>query len=279
MPASFTPDAGDQLCRFTGSAWDCAGGSHTNNSVTRVGITQLSAWTVANHPGPTPSPTATNTPTPGAAWQWSGEAEAGALTPPMMVQSSGSASSCYFVTDVHNTPVGAVSFAVEVPDGTVYYLWARGMGLDWTHNSFYVGVDNIPPVVFEMAPPGGQWTWDWYSIPNAQGQPWWLSPGVHTIHFITRESLARLDLVTLSNDAFNAPTVFTPCGMTPTATATRTPTATQTPTPTHTPLATPTFTPTATHTPTSTPTPTHTPTPTSTPMLQGRYFPFVPRGQ
>jgi hypothetical protein len=66
LPTTFLPDDWDQLCRFTGSTWDCAASSHTLNSITRRGVSQLSAWAVADHTDPAPTPTSTPaiTPTP-----------------------------------------------------------------------------------------------------------------------------------------------------------------------------------------------------------------------
>jgi uncharacterized repeat protein (TIGR01451 family) len=52
LPATFTPDAQDQLCRYTGSGteWDCDVTSYDdiNNTVTRGDVTLLSDWAVGN---------------------------------------------------------------------------------------------------------------------------------------------------------------------------------------------------------------------------------------
>ncbi|MBK9053457.1 MAG: hypothetical protein IPL78_21910 [Chloroflexi bacterium] len=54
LPAS-APDTNDKVCRYTGvgNTWDCVYNSHTANSITRNGITQLSDWAVGNNVGPT----------------------------------------------------------------------------------------------------------------------------------------------------------------------------------------------------------------------------------
>jgi hypothetical protein len=278
LPTTFTPVAGDELCRFTGSGWDCAATSFTTNSITRAGITQLSDWTVAVHPGPTP--TLTNTPTPAAAWQWLSEAESGIITPPMTAQISSDASGCLYVSDAQGYSSGAVTYQVTVPGGGAYYLWVRVMGPDWTHNSFFVSIDNELPVVFEM--PSVGWQWNWFGVPSGQGQSWMLNGGAHTIRFATREADTRLDFVALTADPSFTPNTFTPCVATPTPTntPTRTPTPTRTNTPTRT--STPTRMPTRTPTPTRTDTPTPTNTPTTTPVpinTPAYYFPFVPRGR
>ncbi len=57
-----TADALDEVCRYTGSGWDCAATSFVaNTSITRDGISELSDWAVANG-----EPEATPTPTPSA---------------------------------------------------------------------------------------------------------------------------------------------------------------------------------------------------------------------
>ena len=55
LPTTFTPGANDKVCRYTGSVqvWDCAADSHTDNSITRNGVTAFSDWAVGNNVGPT----------------------------------------------------------------------------------------------------------------------------------------------------------------------------------------------------------------------------------
>jgi hypothetical protein len=48
LPTSFTADINDQVCRYTGTSWDCAVNSFTLDSLTRQGITQLSDWAAGN---------------------------------------------------------------------------------------------------------------------------------------------------------------------------------------------------------------------------------------
>ncbi len=52
LPAPFTPDGDDKLCRYTGSAqvWDCGASSFDagNKTITRSGIIQLSDWAVSD---------------------------------------------------------------------------------------------------------------------------------------------------------------------------------------------------------------------------------------
>lgn len=46
LPTTFSPTINDQVCRYTGTAWNCARTSNTTNSITRAGVTQFSDWTV-----------------------------------------------------------------------------------------------------------------------------------------------------------------------------------------------------------------------------------------
>jgi hypothetical protein len=66
LPMAFTPDGDEEVCRFAGGAWDCAASSShpATHTVTRLGLTQLSDFAVAD-PDLAP-PTATPTATPSA---------------------------------------------------------------------------------------------------------------------------------------------------------------------------------------------------------------------
>jgi len=55
LPTTFTPDAEDKVCRYTGTGtvWDCATDSHTANTITRNGISALSDWAAGDNVAPT----------------------------------------------------------------------------------------------------------------------------------------------------------------------------------------------------------------------------------
>jgi hypothetical protein len=57
LPATFTPDGDDKLCRYTGSGqvWDCAATSFDagNKTITRSGVVQLSDWATGDDVGST----------------------------------------------------------------------------------------------------------------------------------------------------------------------------------------------------------------------------------
>jgi hypothetical protein len=279
LPTTFTPAANDAICRFTGSTWNCAASSYTAHSITRRGITQLSAWAVTHRAGPTPTPTAT--PVQAPLTTWAVEAEQGTRAGSMAIGSDIGASACQYVTDGTALSGSTVTFEVTVPYGGYYYLWARVQGLSWSQNSFFVLAPGGLVFHYEIPQFGGSWTWGWDAVHenNHPVTPFYLSPGTNTLVFQTREAYARLDRVFLVNRSDTTPTEILPCGTIPTSTPTPTRTPTITPMATHTPTPTATRTPTPTLTPTIWPTPTHTPTPTNTPTPQGRYFPFVPRGR
>jgi hypothetical protein len=48
LPHNLMPDTNALVCRYTGSAWDCARTSSTASTVTRAGCTQLSDWAVGD---------------------------------------------------------------------------------------------------------------------------------------------------------------------------------------------------------------------------------------
>jgi len=54
LPTDFNPDAGDEVCRYTGDnqVWDCAATSHTDASITRDGVTGFSDWAASNAAAP-----------------------------------------------------------------------------------------------------------------------------------------------------------------------------------------------------------------------------------
>jgi len=54
LPTTFTPDANDKVCRYTGTGttWDCARTTNTSNTITRDGVTTFSDWAAGNEVGP-----------------------------------------------------------------------------------------------------------------------------------------------------------------------------------------------------------------------------------
>lgn len=55
LPTTFTPDANDKVCRYTGSGqvWDCGASSYTSNTITRNGVIAFSDWAAGDNVGPT----------------------------------------------------------------------------------------------------------------------------------------------------------------------------------------------------------------------------------
>jgi hypothetical protein len=52
LPTIFIPDANDNVCRYTGTDWNCAANSFTASTITRDGITEFSDWAANNDTGP-----------------------------------------------------------------------------------------------------------------------------------------------------------------------------------------------------------------------------------
>jgi len=192
---------------------------------------------------PTPTQTGTHTPTPTLTptppIQWFLEAESGGLTWPMVSHRDEDASACYYVSS-DTREAGQVSFGFETTVADVYFVIARGMGLDWSQNSFWVSVDGGTENLWEVEPDNGTWTWVWDQVLTVP-----LNPGLHVLTFRAREQGTRLDRVELATRP-DLEHSIEPCGATTTPTATASPTRTRPPTPTVTP--TPTRTPTATST-------------------------------
>jgi len=55
LPASFVPDTGDEVCRYTGpgTTWNCAASSLTGTTITRNNVTQFSDWATSEDGNPT----------------------------------------------------------------------------------------------------------------------------------------------------------------------------------------------------------------------------------
>jgi len=188
------------------------------------------------------------------------EAEDMELETPMAIATADDASACKYIFS-SGREAGTARFQFNVSEPGTYYIFARGWGADWQHNSFHWVLDGGEDHYWEIEPPG-EWVWGKFEVSG-------LGAGQHTLLFRGREPDARLDRVEIASDPAHTPTVVRCGSVTPSATPTPTGTPTSTPTPTRTPTATrtatPTATPTATATSTVTPTPTVTATPTATP--------------
>lgn len=207
---------------------------------------------------------------------WQQEAEDALVAAPMSVKEDAQASGGRFVStsvtsyEPDSTLTGANTFIFNIPSAGNYYLWARVMGLDGRHNSFWLSLDGGADAMIEIQPNGDRWEWVWQRGPV---QPYALSVGLHTLRFSGREADARLDKIALSDnpnfDPSFVPTATVTPTPTPTLSATPTATATSTPTPSRTPTRTPTQTATASPTPSATASPeiavSVTPSPTETP--------------
>ena len=208
------------------------------------------------------------------------EAESATLTSPMSIEDDIYASDCRYVSSPIGPSAGAATLTFDVFLTDQYHLWCRAMGVGYTHNSFFVSVDDGPEMQYEIPMLEGEWRWTWDRVHDMEdpAAPITLTAGLHTVSFRARESDARLDVVVLINDPSFFPSGITPCPVsaTPTSSLTPsvTPTSSDTPEPTTPPR--PSNTPTASPTPTATCTPTSTPTPSSTPAPDRRtWLPLI----
>jgi hypothetical protein len=202
-----------------------------------------------NSPTPTPTggagATATPTPTLGPLAMIEREAEqyTTIITPMVTSAVEPSASACRFVTDPigwnQQQGGGSVTYSMSVAQAGNYWIWARVRGVDATHNSFFVKVDNLPTgdgMHFEISPSDNQWHWQGVYEVDQQSMPFSLSAGTHTIKFIGREApgsdLDKILLVNQSNYTPDDAHHYSACTSgTPTSTPTGGVTGTPTPTP------------------------------------------------
>ena len=174
---------------------------------------------------------------------WWGEAEDGSVTPPLSVHPDQNACGEHYVSSDIGWVGGDVEIMIDVAQSGNYFLWARGMGLGWNQNSFWVSVDGGDAFHFEIPQNGGVWDWGWAQVhPERQPiHPIGLTAGSHTLRFETREANARLDTIYLMNRPDLRPDEAVHCQppATPTPTLTPTPALSPiTPTPTPTPVNT-----------------------------------------
>ena len=277
--ATFTPTATPTAVPLTPTATPTISPLTSTPTPTVVPLTPTATPTISPF---TPTPT----PTVGSLTIFDREAENNTYTEPMTHGEDGSASGCYYLYDPFGWSEGNVTMNFNINRSDNYWLWARGMGIAFTRNSFWAYVDNGPQMWYEIPQFNEQWQWGWDLVHdfNQPVAPFYLSSGIHTIRFQGREPYTRLDRVLLVNSSNYIPTEFSPCVTpsptptntpTPTATpmVTLTPTSTNTPTRTRTPTRTPTLTSTNTPTSTRTGTPTATPTPTWTPTATSTWTP------
>jgi hypothetical protein len=141
--------------------------------------------------------TASTPPVTILSWQ----AEAGALTFPMAVGASGTASNGAYVSSLFNE-LGSVTYSFEVPVPSQYHAWCRL----WTpvagFGSFYATLDGQAKFAFDAG--GFDWVNGWRWIPvNDPASGWWLpnlNAGIHQLVLRTRQAGVLLDQFILSND-------------------------------------------------------------------------------
>lgn len=166
------------------------------------------------------------------------EAESGVVTPPMQVENTADACGGRNVRAVVPQE-GRVDFTLEIDTNDDYYLWARVLGLDWHHNSFWVNLDGGDPFQFEIRPPDGQWHWVRVYPEHDRREPFFLTEGTHRLRFAGREAESRVDALYLTNQPGQHPSDVAPCHPPPIPTPTPPPPPTPTPIPMPTPAPPP----------------------------------------
>ena len=138
------------------------------------------------------------------------EAEDGNVIPPLHIEEGTGACGGHDVA----APIpedGRIDFTLDIEVGDDYYLWARVMGQDWYHNSFWVRFDEGTFTHFEIRPPDGQWHWIRVYPEGEPPEPVFLSAGTHTLQFGGRETGSRVDALFLSNYPNLHPDDQAPC--------------------------------------------------------------------
>jgi hypothetical protein len=130
------------------------------------------------------------------------EAEAGTLTAPMVIQSSGAASGGQFTLVPEgsgnnfnigtNGGPGQVRLPANIPQGGTYALWARTIAPNGGSDSFYVTSDGT--LIREWLVPIST-VWKWNKVAEV-----FVGAGAFNIEFRQREDGTQLDRVILTND-------------------------------------------------------------------------------
>jgi hypothetical protein len=130
------------------------------------------------------------------------EAENGRLSGPMEVRNASNASNGRYVIvpqgtgnnydDVDYGGPGQVAFALNVPQGGRYALWARTIAPDFGSNGFFVTSDDRLISAWDVPLSSG---WKWNKVAEV-----FLGAGAFKLNFRQREDGTWLDKVLLTND-------------------------------------------------------------------------------
>jgi hypothetical protein len=136
------------------------------------------------------------------------EAEQGLLMPPMVINSTASASGGAYLSS-NTSHAGFVTFSVDLATDGNYVIWGRVLAPDYYQDSFYVSIDGGPEDVYDVAHDTWRDSWQWTRVNGRaeDGTPLALNPrifelsaGTHEIVFRAREPDTKLDRLIITND-------------------------------------------------------------------------------
>ena len=135
------------------------------------------------------------------------EAEAGKTQGELQKVEDPSASGGAYLHSPEESASGRVEFGIEVPEDGVYYVAARCLvpaedsGL---HDSFRFSMDGEEPRIWDLRV-GGAGRWHWSLVNSRDGESphrFRLTKGPHKLAIISREKLARLDRLVITNSPY-----------------------------------------------------------------------------
>lgn len=136
------------------------------------------------------------------------EAEQGLLIPPMVINSTASASGDAYLSS-NTRDAGIVTFSVDLANDGNYMIWGRVLAPDLYRDSFFVSIDGGPEDVYDVANDIWSDSWQWTRVNGRAdaGTPLTVNPrifelsaGSHEIVFRAREPDTKLDRLIITND-------------------------------------------------------------------------------
>ena len=101
---------------------------------------------------------------------------------------------------------GSVEFSFDIPEQGVYYVAALCMApgpKTPIHDSFFSSMDGEEKLIWDLSSRGSDWNWDLASARKVEyPRRFRLSRGRHVLTISSREALARLDRVVVTNSPY-----------------------------------------------------------------------------
>jgi hypothetical protein len=191
-------------------SWNTTGAVNGTHSVTA--IARDTAGNQATSAAVAVAVNNASSPPPSSAVRVVVQAESASLTSPFGRHKESAASDGQYIS-THTTNAGSATISFTIPTADTYVVWARVLGRDDSHDSFFVLADGQGRDVFDVAE--GKWSASWqWSVINGRstGGPASISPrtfmfskGTHTLTFEGREADTWLDEILITNDLNAAP--------------------------------------------------------------------------